>query len=115
LVQRGLRIGVPTALLQIESGSGVNAEVASAFPSITTLEFPSGDTEACWRVMGKLRALLGKPRLSEEDRIRVESVRGAASSKFEAAGGQIDDFLAHSEAVIHMDMWRPATHEPGNW
>jgi len=85
------------------------AEVASAFTSIKTLAFPTGDTEACWRTIGELRELFGKPLLTAEDQIRAESVRGAAvlDGATASAGGQSDRFLEQSGALLTIDRLEP--------
>ena len=80
------------------------AEVAAAHPGIECLQFPAGDAAAGLMLLHRLRDLFGKPRLAEEDAIRLESLRrGAAFQEAAQAGSSADDFLRQAEAAITFD------------
>jgi FkbH-like protein len=80
------------------------AQVASVFPSMTTMLFPTRETGAFWETLGLLRDLFGRSVISDEDRIRAESLRSGAELErvLESGGAGIDDFLAQAEAVMEL-------------
>jgi FkbH-like protein len=79
------------------------AEVAAAHPGIECLLFPKADYAAAYELLRRLRDLFGKPRISPEDALRLESIRQAAP--FERASGAAisETFLQEAEAVISFD------------
>ncbi|HLH04119.1 MAG TPA: HAD-IIIC family phosphatase [Bryobacteraceae bacterium] len=87
------------------------AEVAAAHPGITCLQFPVGDYQGVWNLLRNLRDLCGKPRLSEEDALRLESIRRGAEFQQQAESGaaQSDDFLKTIDAVLTFDFETAAT------
>lgn len=82
------------------------AEVAAAHPAVTCLRFPADDEEAAYQLLGELRDLFGKERLSAEDSLRLDSLRSAAQWTADAAArgeGSVEaasEFLADLEAVM---------------
>jgi FkbH-like protein len=78
------------------------AEVKAAYPAIECLAFPVEDDQGCYALLEQLRDLFGKSRISEEDSIRLESIRSAATLAMDRTGqdGTPDDFLAQAEAEI---------------
>ncbi len=84
------------------------AEVASAHPGITCLPFPVGDYAGVWQLLRQLRDLCGKSQLSEEDTLRMASIRQGAQFQQQAAdAGQRDDFLSTVNATIVFDFDSP--------
>ncbi|HEY7209588.1 MAG TPA: HAD-IIIC family phosphatase [Bryobacteraceae bacterium] len=80
------------------------AEVANAHPGITCLQFPANDYQGVWQLLLQLRDLCGKGRLSEEDALRLESIRQGAEFQEQAAGaGSGDEFLSTVAATIVFD------------
>lgn len=80
------------------------AEVAAAHPGIECLQFPASDVAAGYGLLRRLRDLFGKPRLAEEDAIRLESIRqGAAFQDAAQEGGSAEAFLAQVGATITLD------------
>lgn len=83
------------------------AEVAAGHPGIECIQFPRDDYAAGYAMLRKLRDLFGKERLSNEDALRLDSIRGAAD--FRAAtsateGGEAaDSFLQAASAVVEFD------------
>ncbi|HEV2446936.1 MAG TPA: HAD-IIIC family phosphatase [Candidatus Sulfopaludibacter sp.] len=80
------------------------AEVAAAHPGIECLLFPKDDYTAGQAMLRRLRDLFGKPRVSEEDAIRLESIRqGAAFQEAGAEGEASELFLEQAEATVTLE------------
>ncbi len=84
------------------------AEVASAHPGITCLQFPTGDYKAVLALLKKMRDVFAKSRgtsrLTDEDRLRLESIRKGAAFRQEAEqGGESDEFLSQVKATVTLD------------
>lgn len=60
--------------LEIES-------VRAAFPTMRCRLFPVDDPDALWSFLGELNDLFGKAERSEEDLLRIESIRGSTARK----------------------------------
>jgi FkbH-like protein len=87
------------------------AEVAAAHPGIECLQYPGNDAGAGLALLRRLRDLFGRPRLSEEDALRADSLRqGAAFRSMASATATADAFLQQAEAVITIDS-DPAAHD----
>jgi FkbH-like protein len=79
------------------------AEVASSHPGIHCLQFPK-DYAAGMGLLREIRDLCGKERVSEEDRLRLESIRRGAEFRSMAEGGAAPEgFLERAEAVVTFD------------
>jgi FkbH-like protein len=70
-------------------------EVRTMFPQMTCLQFPKGDPRAIYELLVRLRDLFGKDSISEEDKLRLQSIRANAS--IQAASGEVAGF---SEALL---------------
>ena len=80
------------------------AEVQAAHPGIHCLRFPKGDYEAGLAMLCEIRDLCGKERVSEEDALRLDSIRRGAEFRTMAAGGLApDSFLEQIGAVVTLD------------
>ena len=80
------------------------AEVASAHPGIECLRFPANDVAAGYALLRRFRDLFGKPRLAEEDAIRLESIRqGAAFQDAAQDGASAEAFLRQAGATVALD------------
>ena len=81
------------------------AEVRSAFPEIECLQFPAGNDQAIYELVETLRDLFGKPQISEEDQVRLESIRGwqSAKEKLNTADGDSSHFLEEIDGQIHLE------------
>ncbi|HEY3416850.1 MAG TPA: HAD-IIIC family phosphatase [Armatimonadota bacterium] len=80
------------------------AEVAGAHPGIECVLFPKKDYAAGYAMLRRLRDLFGKPRIAEEDGLRLESLRQAEA--FREIGGDraaADVFLRQANAAISVD------------
>ena len=51
------------------------AAVRTAFPDLECLRFPTGNNQGIYELIETLRDLFGRPRISEEDQIRLSSIR----------------------------------------
>lgn len=80
------------------------AEVAAAHPGIECVRFPKDDPAAAWALMERLRDLFGKALISEEDRLRLASLRdgGVAEAPAEGSAG-FEEFLASARATVTLD------------
>lgn len=89
------------------------AEVANAHPGIECVLFPKGDYAAAGAFLLRLRDLFGKSRVSEEDGLRLDSIRqGAAFQRMAEAGADAPEaFLAGMKARITFD-FRNAAADP---
>ena len=74
------------------------AEVQEAFPEIECRQFPTGDEAGVVSLVDELRSLFGRADVSDEDRLRMQSLRAAS----DLADVEIDTdaFLAKAEAEI---------------
>jgi len=78
------------------------AEVAAAHPGIECVAFPKTDPAAAWSAIERLRDLFGKTAISEEDRLRLASLRDAAELPAESGAG-FEAFLAGAGAMVTLD------------
>lgn len=78
------------------------AEVKTAYPEIECLRFPEGDNQAVYDLLRRLRDLFGKSAVREEDGIRLDSLRRAASLRQnqEFVEGSPEKFLEQAGAEI---------------
>jgi FkbH-like protein len=80
------------------------AEVAAAHAGIECVQFPANDAAAGYALLRRLRDLFGKPRLAEEDAVRLESIRqGAAFQDASQEGASAESFLEQVEATVTLD------------
>lgn len=98
------------AVVFIDDSAAEIAEVQSAFPEITCRLFPKNDPAGIWAMLEELRDLFGKPVISEEDSLRMTSIRSSAA--WRNSEGQTesasDEFLRSAEARIWFDCSRAA-------
>jgi FkbH-like protein len=78
------------------------AEVKAAHGDVECLLFPVQDDRAVYGLLEQLRDLFGKERISEEDGLRLESLRQAAALPEEIwkQGAGREDFLAQADAEL---------------
>ena len=88
-------------VLFVDDSAHVIAEVKQVHPNINVRAFPAGDTEAAAKVLEELRDLFGKHRITEEDGLRLDSIR-AAGKRDNLAQTMTDQeaFLSSTEPVI---------------
>ncbi len=80
------------------------AEAKAAHPDLTCLQFPVNQPRGVVDFLRTLRDLCGKEALSEDDAIRLDSIRrGAAFQRESAAVATPEDFLRAADATIHVE------------
>jgi len=85
------------------------AEVQRAFPEMECLVFPKEDYPAFWRLLGHLRDRFGKTAISEEDSLRLQSIRNSGAFRELSAGerNSVDDFLREAEGRLTFHLGKP--------
>jgi FkbH-like protein len=87
------------------------AEVAAAHPGIECVLFPKNDYAAGLAMLRQLRDRCGKERVSNDDALRLESIRQGAAFREQTAGGTAPEtFLQDINAVVTFDF--AAGNEP---
>jgi len=78
------------------------AEVKAAFPEMECLIFPKSDPQVFWQLLRRLRDLFGKSIVSEEDSIRLQSIRAAAALPHSSNGdaNSLNCFLQDAQATV---------------
>lgn len=81
------------------------AEVGDAFPDMECIHFPCGNDRSIYDLLEKLRDLFGKPRISEEDPIRLQSIRCAQGVREEmlAMERSSECFLEQINGAVTLD------------
>ncbi|MBV8551390.1 MAG: HAD-IIIC family phosphatase [Acidobacteriaceae bacterium] len=82
------------------------AEAQAAFPDLECHLFPKDDPARLWDLLLTLREDFGADQLSEEDSLRLASLRSGVQFEGEAAAGGLDGerFLRGAEAEITLSM-----------
>jgi FkbH-like protein len=98
----------PDAVVFVDDSPMEIAEVQAAFPEVTCLLFPREKPEELWRLLINLRQLFGKSFLSDEDSLRLESLRSRAAVTDSASRGEasLDAFLQSASASITFEFSR---------
>lgn len=86
----------PESVVFVDDNAMELAEVQAAYPDMLCLPFPQGDPEAIHDLLLHLRDLFGKSTVSQEDQLRLDSIRTGAVLR-EAAEDSVDGF---SEALL---------------
>jgi FkbH-like protein len=86
------------------------AEVKSAFPEMECLVFPKDDYAGFWGMLAHVRNRFAKTNISEEDALRLQSIR--VSSAFGEGAMEehksLDDFLREADGRLTFDLGKPA-------
>ena len=100
----------PEAVVFIDDSPMEVAEVKAAFAEMECIVFPTNDYQGIWDLLKRMRDLFGKSVISEEDSIRLKSIRGAGvlRESLEATGGSLDDFLQSADASIRFTFGKSA-------
>jgi FkbH-like protein len=84
------------------------AEVAAEHPGIECIQFPGNDYAAGYAMLRKLRDVFGKERLSNDDALRLSSIRSGTEFRAATESGEASEvFLQSAQAVIEFD-FQPA-------
>jgi FkbH-like protein len=86
------------------------AEVQAVFPEMECIVFPKNDYPGVWNLLRHLRDVFGKSFLTEEDSIRLQSLRAAGlrPRPAESDARELDDFLKASDACVSFEPVSPA-------
>ena len=92
----------PDAVIFVDDSPMELAEVKAAFPEMECSLFPKADYQSFWQFLNRLRDAFGKSVVSEEDAIRLQSIRSAAVLPHASNGDQtsLDAFLQDAQASI---------------
>ncbi|HKE58459.1 MAG TPA: HAD-IIIC family phosphatase, partial [Pyrinomonadaceae bacterium] len=85
----------PDSVVFVDDDALELAEVQTAHPQVTCLRFPRQDPAAQFQFLVDLRDLFGRSKISEEDQIRLESIK--AGAKLRTAS---NDAAGFSEALL---------------
>lgn len=88
------------------------AEVGNIFPELERIQFPCGNDQAIYEFLETLRDHFGKPTISEEDRIRLQSIRVGRSipEKMSGVDGDSNRFLEQVDGRIGLDFTKDPVH-----
>jgi FkbH-like protein len=93
----------PDAVVFVDDSPLELEEVRAEFPDIQCRVFPAGDPRRIWDLLADLRGLFGRNHVTEEDSLRVQSLRTRA--EFDALSHGADgtaDFLETVQATIDL-------------
>lgn len=76
------------------------AEVKAAFPEMECIVFPKSDYQGLWSLLKHLRDLFGKALLTEEDALRLRSIRDAGTWQDLQPAESTDEFLKSAKSSI---------------
>ncbi len=108
-ILRAWNIGADSVVFIDDSPMEV-AEVQAAYPTMECILFPKSDLPAGFALLQRLRDLFGKPRLSEEDSYRLQSIRqGQQFTESQASGSSLEDLLASAEGTVSLEYNPPAS------
>jgi FkbH-like protein len=108
-ILRAWNIG-PESVVFVDDSPMELAEVQAAYPSMECILFPKSDLPAGFAFLQRLRDLFGKPRLSEEDSYRLQSIRqGQQFAESQQSESSLENLLATAEAVISLEYDPPAS------
>ena len=85
------------------------AEVQTAFPGMECLVFPKDDYAAFWGLLSHLRNRFAKISISEEDSLRLQTIRNSAAFREPEGeeGSSLDDFLKGAEGRLTFAFGKP--------
>jgi FkbH-like protein len=90
------------AVVFVDDSAMEIAEVQSVHASIEGMLFPQNDVRATYALLRQLRDRFGKRRVTEEDGLRMASLRRAQEREVGTSPSS-ESFLAQSEAVLTLD------------
>jgi FkbH-like protein len=92
----------PDSVVFVDDSPMEVSEVRMAFPEMECIVFPNVDSLAFWDLLKRLRNLFGATILSEEDNIRLRSIRGADGFQQSLSAGlsSPDLFLQEAGASV---------------
>jgi FkbH-like protein len=96
------------AVVFIDDNPAEIAEVQAAFPELTCRAFPKGDPAKILVLLEELRDLFGKPVISEEDSLRIKSIRSGSAwrTASDTTASASDEFIQSAEGRIWFEFSR---------
>jgi FkbH-like protein len=93
---------LPDAVVFVDDSPMELAEVQSAFPDMECVLFPKGDYVSFWAMLRHLRDQFGRPFVTEEDSLRLQSIRNSAglAGSPEVEQVSMGDFLRAAEGKL---------------
>jgi FkbH-like protein len=91
---------LPESVVFVDDSPMEVAEVQRSFPEMECLLFPTNDYPAFWGMLSQLRNLFGKTAVSEEDSLRLQSIRNSGAFRKSEGGGSLDDFLQQAQGQL---------------
>jgi FkbH-like protein len=93
---------LPDSVVFVDDSPMELAEVQSAFPEMECVLFPKRDYAAFWTMLEHLRDRFGKPFVTEEDSLRLQSLRNSAALEgpLETEQVSMSDFLRAAEGRL---------------
>jgi HAD superfamily phosphatase (TIGR01681 family) len=101
---------LPDAVVFVDDSPMELAEVQSAFPEMECVLFPKSDYGAFWAMLEHLRDRFSKPFVTEEDSLRLQSIRNSAGldGPLKAEKVSTSDFLKAAEGQLTFIQGVPA-------
>jgi FkbH-like protein len=96
----------PDAVVFVDDSPMEVAEVQAAFPAMECLVFPRGEKAELWRFLRRLRSAFGKSTVTEEDVLRLASIRSSQAIREREpldSTGYSDDFLSSAGGSVTID------------
>jgi FkbH-like protein len=107
----------PDSVVFVDDSETELAEVKAAHPQVECISFPS-DPNGAYRLLERLRDQFAKPVTTEEDKIRLASIRSAGLWREESGGtaAEVSEaFLERAQGVLTLsfdkDLWDPRVLE----
>jgi len=101
----------PDAVVFLDDSPMEVAEVKDAFTEMECIVFPKNDPVAFWSMLQHLRQTFAKAAISEEDLIRVRSIREAPDlGNIEVNSTSFDKFLKDASASIQVEFHKYGRH-----
>ncbi|MGB8838692.1 MAG: HAD-IIIC family phosphatase [Candidatus Acidiferrales bacterium] len=97
---------MPDTVVFVDDSPMEVAEVQAAFPEMECLVFPKDDCPALWQLLGHLRNRFGKNSISEEDSLRLQSIRDSSVFREGTAAedNALDDFLQNANGRLTFEL-----------
>jgi len=101
---------LPDSVVFVDDSPMEVAEVRRAFPQMECIVFPKTDYTEFWSLLHHLRDAFSKVTVSDEDLLRVQSLRNAEafSAQVNQTQHSIDDFLHDAEGRVSFNLGKPA-------
>lgn len=93
----------PDSVIFVDDSPLEVAEVSTAYPEMTCLQFPAGDNGAVYDLTLVLRDHFGRASISEEDSIRIGSIRSTQAAAALYKDAPPSDFFEQLESEVSFD------------